>query len=496
MSYTTSWPLKIAFCCAQPADEGGETPVADSRRVYELIDPRVREMFTNRGVMYVRNFNESLDLRWQDFFQTEDERAVEDYCREADIRFEWTEGGGLRTRQVCQAVAAHPRTRETVWFNQAHLFHVSNLEPQVREYLLENFGEENLPRNAYFGDGSAIPPAALEEIRAAYGRAQIVFDWQAGDVLMLDNMLYAHGRNPFEGERRVLVAMADPFGRLPQRPRPEAPHASGQEAVLHARRQTAQHFVKDFRAEQDHETLKYKLAAAYRIMVAEGLDEGGVSGHITLRVPGEPGRFWVNPFGLLAEEVTPANLIKVDESGAVLEGEHPVNVAGFCIHAAIHKARPDVDCVAHTHSPWGTLFSALGRPVQPIDQNCCMFFENHALHDEYHGPVTDHDDALSLTRALGDRAVVVLRNHGTITCGETVESAVMLMVAAERAFRLNVMAQQAGELKLIPPDVARLTRDWIANPIGFAVEFRALLRKVERLYPEFKGFRPAHLSQG
>lgn len=493
-SYARHWPSKIWFYCAKPAPVGGATPISDSRRVYELINPHIRELFASRGVCYVRNFGGRLDLKWQDFFGTDDTRAVEAYCREASIEFEWTGGGGLRTRQVCQAVIQHPRTKETLWFNQAHLFHVSNLEPQVREYLLENFSEEDLPRNAYLGDGASIPPATLEEIRAAYRRTQIIFDWQAGDVLMLDNMLYAHGRNPFEGERRVLVAMADPCGSPP--PTRREPSASGQEAVGRARQQTALHFAKDFGREQDHETLKYKLAAAYRIMVAEGLDEGGVSGHITLRVPGQPGCFWVNPFGLLAEEVTPANLIKVDESGTVLEGEHPVNVAGFCIHAAIHKARPDVACAVHTHSPWGTLFSALGRTIEPIDQNCCMFFENHALHAEYHGPVTNHEDSLRLVRALGDKAVVVLRNHGTITCGETVESAVMLMVAIERAYRLNVLVRGAGELKLIPPDIARQTRDWIANPIGLAVEFSALLRKVERLYPEFRSFRPRQLSQG
>jgi ribulose-5-phosphate 4-epimerase/fuculose-1-phosphate aldolase/alpha-ketoglutarate-dependent taurine dioxygenase len=493
-SYSRHWPSKIWFYCAKPAPAGGETPISDSRRVYELIDPRVRELFAGTGVMYVRNFGGRLDLKWQDFFGTDDARAVEAYCREASIEFEWTGGGGLRTRQVCQAVIEHPRTKEALWFNQAHLFHVSNLVPQVREYLLENFGEEHLPRNAYLGDGTPIPPAALEEIRAAYRRTQIVFDWQRGDVLMLDNMLHAHGRNPFEGERHVLVAMADPAAGPP--PTRREPTASGQEAVGRTRRQTARHFVKDFGREQDHETLKYKLAAAYRIMVAEGLDEGGVSGHITLRVPGQPGRFWVNPFGLLAEEVTPANLIKVDESGNIIEGEHPVNVAGFCIHAAIHKARPDVACAVHTHSPWGTLFSALGRTIEPIDQNCCMFFENHALHAEYNGPVNDHEDALRLVRALDDKAVVVLRNHGTITCGESVESAVMLTVAIERAYRLNVLARGAGELELIAPDVARQTRDWIANPIGLAVEFNALLRKVERLYPEFRSFRPGQPPQG
>lgn len=484
-SYSSNWPMKIWFYCAAPAARGGETPLADGRGVFSLISPEVRELFTRKGVMYVRNFDGGWDLKWQQVFQTEDPREVEAHCRRAGIEYEWKEDGGLRTRQVCQAVFTHPRTKETVWFNQAHLFHVSNLEPAVREYLLEQYDEADLPRNAYFGDGSPIGEDALDEIRSAYGRAQFSFPWQARDVLMLDNVLYAHGRNPFEGARRVLVAMAEPFDARATRA------GAGHKEVGETRQRTASRFVERFESEQSAELLRYKLAAAYRMMVTEGLDEGGISGHLTLRVPGEPDCFWVNPFGLLAEEVTPANLIKVDRTGRVLEGEHPVNVAGFCIHAAIHEARPDVDCVVHTHSPWGTLFSALGLPVEPIDQNCCMFFENHVLYDNYNGPVNDPEDASQLARALGRKDVAVLSNHGSLTCGESVESAVMLMVSLERAYRLNILAQRAGALKLIPPDVARQTREWIANPIGLAVEFDALLRKVERRYPEFARYKPA-----
>ncbi len=212
MSYTTSWPMKIAFFCAQPAEEGGETPIADSRRVYARLAPRVRERFARAGVMYVRNYGPRLDLPWQDVFQTDDRAEVEAYCRRASIEYEWRGDDGLRTRQVCQAVATHPQTGEEVWFNQAHLFHTSNLQPEVRESLLASCREEDLPRNAYFGDGSPIAEPLADEVREAYRLETVSFPWRRGDVLMLDNMLAAHGRTPFRGARQILVGMAEPHG--------------------------------------------------------------------------------------------------------------------------------------------------------------------------------------------------------------------------------------------------------------------------------------------
>jgi alpha-ketoglutarate-dependent taurine dioxygenase len=212
MSYSRSWPMKIWFLCAQPAADGGETPIADSRGVYARIDPEVREAFARQGVMYVRNYGGGLDLPWQEVFQTGDREEVEGYCATAGIELEWRGGDRLRTRQVCQAVAVHPATGEPVWFNQAHLFHVSSLAPGVRELLLSSVPEDELPRNAYFGDGSPIPAAILDRISAAYDAESVVFPWQAGDILLLDNMLTAHGRRPFSGPRKVLVGMAEPAG--------------------------------------------------------------------------------------------------------------------------------------------------------------------------------------------------------------------------------------------------------------------------------------------
>jgi alpha-ketoglutarate-dependent taurine dioxygenase len=212
-SHLPTWPLRQFFSCILPSETGGETPLADVRRVLGRISPETRERFRERKVMYVRNYDEGLGLDWREVFQTEDRAAVERYCAAAGITAEWGEGDRLRTRQVAQAVARHPQTGEEVWFNHAAFFHVSRLDARVREALLEAVGEEHLPNNSFYGDGGAIEPSALEEVAAAYDAETVAFPWQAGDILMLDNMLVAHGRRPYTGARKILVAMTEPFAR-------------------------------------------------------------------------------------------------------------------------------------------------------------------------------------------------------------------------------------------------------------------------------------------
>ena len=210
-SYSETWPMKIAFCCAQPADTGGETPIADSRKVFNLIDPEIRNLFIEKKVSYVRNYGSGIDLSWPDAFQTKDKSVVEDYCRNANIEFEWLTGNKLKTRQIRQAVTRHPITGEDVWFNQTHLFHTTNLAPGVRQALLSIFKEDDLPRNAYFGDGSRIENSMLDAVRNAYDQATVLFPWQTGDILLLDNVLVAHGRTPYTGSRKIHVAMGEPY---------------------------------------------------------------------------------------------------------------------------------------------------------------------------------------------------------------------------------------------------------------------------------------------
>jgi alpha-ketoglutarate-dependent taurine dioxygenase len=208
-SYSRNWPNRIGFMCALPAETGGETPIGESRVVYNMLPKPIRDKFEQKGVMYVRNYS-ALDLPWSVVFQTDDRSRVEDYCKANELDYEWLENDRLRTRQVTPATAAHPHTGGKIWFNQAHLFHVSSLGKDVAETLLASLGEENLPRNSYYGDGSPIEPEALELIRSIYEQTKIKFAWRKNDLLLLDNMLFTHGREPYTGARKVLVGMACP----------------------------------------------------------------------------------------------------------------------------------------------------------------------------------------------------------------------------------------------------------------------------------------------
>lgn len=208
-SYTHSWPMKLYFFCVTPATEGGATPIADGRKVLAYLNPQLKQKFTAKRVMYVRNYGDGMGLDWPTAFQTTSKSEVEHYCRRNSISFEWKDNGRLRTRQLFDTIVRHPKTNEELWFEHAAFFHVTSLQPDVRDLLLQEFKPEDLPFNTYYGDGSAIEDSVLEEIREAYNRAATRFDWRAGDILLIDNMLTSHSREPFSGPRKIVVAMAE-----------------------------------------------------------------------------------------------------------------------------------------------------------------------------------------------------------------------------------------------------------------------------------------------
>ncbi|KZN31908.1 TauD/TfdA family dioxygenase [Pseudoalteromonas luteoviolacea] len=206
-AYSNCWPMRMGFFCVVPAKTGGNTPLADSREVYKQLPLALRDKFEKLGVMYVRNYGD-IDLPWQEVFQTQSKEEVEAYCWKNDIIFEWKSDNHLQTKQIRPAVAIHPQTKEKVWFNQAHLFHCSSIDNQMPESMRESIGLDRLPRNAYFGDGSEISAEDIATINEVYKSLTFAYQWQRNDIMLLDNMLYTHGREAYTGTRKVLVGMA------------------------------------------------------------------------------------------------------------------------------------------------------------------------------------------------------------------------------------------------------------------------------------------------
>ncbi|MFT4927983.1 MAG: alpha-ketoglutarate-dependent taurine dioxygenase [Phenylobacterium sp.] len=207
-AYSSSWPNRIGFLCMVPPEQGGETPISCSHTLYNELPQEIKTAFEQKQVMYVRNYVD-VDLPWREVFQTEDPSDVERYCQDNGIQYQWLDNG-LRTTQINPATAVHQQTGQSLWFNQAHLFHISNLEAELSATLIDTLGLDNVPRNTFFGDGSAIPESYLTTIREIYQRTKITFSWQKSDLLLLDNMRFTHGREAFSGERKVLVGMSCP----------------------------------------------------------------------------------------------------------------------------------------------------------------------------------------------------------------------------------------------------------------------------------------------
>ncbi|MGP4051170.1 TauD/TfdA family dioxygenase [Streptomyces sp. 2A115] len=205
-AYASVFPHRLFFACFQSAETGGETPLADVREVTRRLPSDLLDRFRKLGIAYQRSYREGMGLTWQETFQTEDRAEVERYCAERGIDLTWTDHG-LRTSQRGPALVTDPGTGEECWFNQAHLFHVSNLPAATREALGELFPEEEMPRNATYGDGSPISDEEMDPVREAFDACTYAFPWQRGDLMVVNNLLQSHGRRPYTGERRTLVAM-------------------------------------------------------------------------------------------------------------------------------------------------------------------------------------------------------------------------------------------------------------------------------------------------
>jgi alpha-ketoglutarate-dependent taurine dioxygenase len=205
-SYQTAWPALLMFLCRVPAETGGETPLADTRRIRARLPPDLVDRFRAHGVMYRRCLDGRLGLSWQEVLGTTDRNEAEHRCTARGLRFSWRADGALRTQAVRPLMDRHPRTGEPIWFNHMLFFHPSSLDAEAQA-AFAGLASEDLPNDTRFGDGSPVPDDAVAALRDAHQRETMRFTWQSGDVLLLDNMLAAHGRGVFTGRREVLVAM-------------------------------------------------------------------------------------------------------------------------------------------------------------------------------------------------------------------------------------------------------------------------------------------------
>src|SRR5580658_4288949 len=208
--------------------------------------------------------------------------------------------------------------------------------------------------------------------------------------------------------------------------------------------------------EEERRHRKQRLAAAFRVFGRLGFDEG-TAGHITARDPERPDHFWVNPLGMNFRQIRVGDLLLVNHSGDVVEGDWPLNQAAFVIHSQIHAARPDVVSAAHSHSVHGKAWSSLKRPLAPLTQDACAFYEDHAVFDDFTGAVLDLEEGKRIAHALGDRKAAILANHGLLTVGHTVDEAAWWFITMERTCQAQLLAEAAGTPVAIGHDVATKT---------------------------------------
>ncbi|MGW6979871.1 class II aldolase/adducin family protein [Streptomyces sp. NPDC054932] len=237
--------------------------------------------------------------------------------------------------------------------------------------------------------------------------------------------------------------------------------------------------------EEERAHRKQRLAAALRIFGRFGFEEGN-AGHITARDPELEDHFWVNPFGLSFKHVRVSDLLLVDSEGRVVEGKYHVNRAAFAIHSQIHEARPDVVAAAHTHSTYGRALSALAELLEPLTQDACAFYEDHALFDDYTGPVTELSEGRRIAEALGAFKAVILRNHGLLTVGDSVDAAAWWFITMERSCQVQLLAKAAG--KVVPIDHANAAHTYreVGDDLIGWMNFQPILDHVRRTEPDLE----------
>ena len=229
---------------------------------------------------------------------------------------------------------------------------------------------------------------------------------------------------------------------------------------------------------------KEKLAGAFRLFSKCGFDEG-VAGHITARDPERLDHFWVNPFGMHFSQIRASDLLLVNDLGEVVEGDREVNAAAFAIHSRIHKARPDVIAAAHSHSLNGKAWSSLGRLLDPLTQDACAFYEDHALFSDFTGVVLDLDEGTRIAKALGKNKGAILQNHGLLTVGATVDETVWWYVSMERCCQSQLLAEAVGKPTVIPDKVAALTYSVVGSAQAGYFQYQTLYARILKEQPDF-----------
>jgi ribulose-5-phosphate 4-epimerase/fuculose-1-phosphate aldolase len=234
---------------------------------------------------------------------------------------------------------------------------------------------------------------------------------------------------------------------------------------------------------EERQHLKERLAGAFRLFSKFGFDEG-VAGHISARDPEKTDHFWVNPFGMHFSQIKVSDLILCNHNGDVVEGNKPVNRAAFAIHSQIHAARPDVVAAAHAHSVYGKTWSSLGRLLDPITQDACAFYEDHSLFDDYTGVVLSTEEGKRIGKALGQNKACVLRNHGLLTVGKTVDEAAWWFITMERSCQSQLLAEAAGAPVLIEKENAELTSQQVGSNLAGWFSFQPLWDRILKEQPD------------